>query len=164
MRHISVETKESIVKQALEKRGRNLSEIAAHNNVGYSTLQKWLRAVREGRSLSCRFTGNNESKISRREQLNHLLQTAALDEMGLGAYCRKHGIYSHQLTSWKEYFMSNSEQDKLRNQLEELKKLKTENKALKQDLRRKEKALAEASALLVLKKKADSIWGEREED
>ena len=46
----------------------------------------------------------------------------------------------------------------------ELKKLKAINKKLKVDLNRKDKALAEASALLILKKKADSIWGEDEED
>ena len=42
-----------------------------------------------------------------------------------------------------------------------MKKLKIENTKLHQDLRRKEKALAEASALLIMKKKADLIWGGR---
>jgi ribosomal protein L4 len=35
---------------------------------------------------------------------------------------------------------------------------------LKKELNRKEKALAEASALLILKKKADLIWGDGEGD
>ena len=46
----------------------------------------------------------------------------------------------------------------------ELRKLKAENNKLQLELRRKDKALAEASALLVMKKKADLIWGESEED
>ena len=45
-----------------------------------------------------------------------------------------------------------------------LKKLQAENRALKKDLLRKDKALAETSALLILKKKADLIWGDFEED
>ena len=44
------------------------------------------------------------------------------------------------------------------------KKSKKENKSLKKDLSRKEKALAETAALLVLKKKAQEIWGEPEDD
>ena len=39
-----------------------------------------------------------------------------------------------------------------------------ENRALEKELLRKEKALAEAAALLVLRKKADAIWGDQEEE
>ena len=46
----------------------------------------------------------------------------------------------------------------------ELRELKKENAGLKTELLRKDKALAEVTALLVLKKKVDAIWGEREED
>ena len=52
----------------------------------------------------------------------------------------------------------------VRKQSEEVKNLKKENKNLKKDLNRKEKALAETAALLVLKKKAQEIWGEPEDD
>lgn len=45
----------------------------------------------------------------------------------------------------------------------ETRQLREENKRLKKDLRRKEKALAETSALLVLKKKAHLIWGAPED-
>ena len=46
---------------------------------------------------------------------------------------------------------------------EEIKKLKSENRQLRKELYRKEKALAETAALLTLKKKAAAIWGEEEE-
>ena len=46
----------------------------------------------------------------------------------------------------------------------QLKQLREENKSLKKELRRKEKALAEAAALLVLKKKAEQMWGTDEDD
>ena len=36
--------------------------------------------------------------------------------------------------------------------------------ALEKELRRKDKALAETAALLVLRKKADAIWGEAEDE
>lgn len=47
------------------------------------------------------------------------------------------------------------------------KELREERKArekLEKELARKEKALAEAAALLVLRKKANAIWGTEEED
>lgn len=46
----------------------------------------------------------------------------------------------------------------------EHRQLTTENKQLKQELHRKEKALVEASALLLLRKKANLIWGAPEDD
>ncbi len=47
---------------------------------------------------------------------------------------------------------------------ENMAQLVKENKRLKKELIRKEKALAEMAALLVLKKKADEIWGDKEDD
>lgn len=67
------------------------------------------------------------------------------------------------METWKKEFIENfSKKNRLENS--ELKELKNENKKLSRELRRKEKALAEAAALLVLKKKADAYWGVDEED
>jgi len=46
----------------------------------------------------------------------------------------------------------------------ELQKERKKNRQLEKDLRRKEKALAEAAALLILQKKAQAIWGDTEDD
>ena len=77
---------------------------------------------------------------------------------------RENGLYSFQLTAWKESFMSPKTEDKNQSLIAEVKALRTENKKLKQDVRRKDAALSEASALLILKKKAAMIWGEIEGD
>ena len=60
--------------------------------------------------------------------------------------------------------MSNANQDKNQSRDAELKKLKAEIKLLKKELNRKDRALAETSALLILKKKANLIWGKDEDD
>ena len=155
MKKISLETKEAIVEQALNRNGKSLAAIAAANHIGYSTLQRWLRKARAGTSLDA----GKSTTLNRKQQLEHLLATSRLDETALGAYCRQHGIYSHQLTDWKEVFMSESKQDKRQQQREELRRLKAENKRLQRDLQRKDKALAEASALLILKKKPTRFGG-----
>jgi transposase len=91
------------------------------------------------------------------------MATASLDDVAVGVYCRERGIYSFQLKQWKETFMTQKVIDKKHAELSELKSLRAENKALKQEIRRKDSALAETTALLVLKKKAALIWGEPED-
>ena len=53
---------------------------------------------------------------------------------------------------------------KKQDNLSELRALRIENKQLKKEVTRKNSALAEATALLILKKKADLIWGEPEDE
>lgn len=163
MRHdITLETKEAIVKQALNREGRSLLEIAAKNKIGYSTLQKWLRDMRAGIPLSSK-SGGTGQRHGLEEHLGHLLATTNLDEKAVSIYCRERGIYSHQLMSWKEEIMLGLNSKKQAQHLKELQLLQLENKALKKDLQRKERALAETSTLLILKKKADLIWGKAED-
>ena len=105
---------------------------------------------------------------SNERRLNAILETEHLADEALNEYCRLNGIYTHQLTQWKEDFMSSKNDESLQAQIqqqqEELKQLKAAKKDLEKELKYKDKALAEASALLVLKKKADLIWGENEDD
>ena len=115
---------------------------------------RWIKASQEGEPLS--EPAPSTTEYSRADKLNHLLSTNGLDETELGSYCRRQGIYSHQLLAWKEEFVSQKSDTKIR---KDLKRLKAENKHLKKDLARKDKALSETSALLILKKKANLIWG-----
>ncbi len=92
-----------------------------------------------------------------------VITCASLDEEKMNAYCREQGVYSHQVKQWKEDFSNgHSSVSKVKSQTQ-LKQLKRENKTLKKDLNRKEKALAETAALLVLQKKVTAIWGSDED-
>lgn len=154
---LSSTLKEAVILKALDRGpGVTLKSIAIANNIGESTLGKWLTQSRTG-------TNSNQSNNTSREGwLSHLINTNGMDDVSLGTYCRKHGIYSHQLPEWKKELMTPKNDNNKQNQ--ELKKLKEENKNLQRELKRKDKALAEASALLILKKKADLIWGVDEDD
>lgn len=88
-RRLSVEAKEAIIKQALGKSCRGVAEIAEKNKVGYSTLQKWLRAIREERPLNLSKFKHSKHAVSRADYLNHLLATVQLDETALGDLARK---------------------------------------------------------------------------
>ena len=148
--------KVEILKALNRRPGVTLDSVAKANNIGVSTLGKWLAHRRKMGITS------SASSNTRENWLNHLLNTKNMDDVSLGTYCRKHGIYSHQLADWKNELMSPKTHDKAENK--ELKKLKEENKKLQKEIKRKDKALAEASALLILKKKAALIWGVDEDD
>jgi len=153
MTRLSLEAKEAIIAQALSRGDKSIEQIARQNNVGFSTLNKWLRCKRENPPLpNQRYShAHNANPIP---PLQHILATQWLDEQAIGAYCRQHGIHSFQLQHWRNELMKHdSTNSKATKELAELKKLREENKALKKELHRKDKALAETSALLVLKKK-----------
>lgn len=159
MKHLSLQAQQSIVEKALSRNGQSLAEIAQSHNIGYSTLQRWMAQYRNGEQKTNGHGACSKSKTDPVERFQHLVATADLDEATLGAYCRKHGLYSFQLKQWKEEFMAQNKAQKPPQDLTELKALRSENKRLKQELRRKDSALAETTALLVLKKKANLIWG-----
>jgi len=165
MTQTSIQFKEAIITKALSLGDIALQQIASENNVGCSTLQKWLRLQREGLPLSGGRRGRPLKGQGQTPPLQHLVATAGLDEQGVGAYCREQGIHSFQLKQWQaELMQHNGSKSQSQKESSELKKLRNENKQLKKDLLRKDKALAETTALLVLKKKADLIWGESEDD
>jgi len=165
MTRLSEDARKSVVEKALARKNQGLAKIASLHNIGYSTLQRWIFKYKHGMEISKKSNKSwGNTQCTRSEQFQHLLMTATLDETTLGAYCREHGLYSFQLQQWKNEFMSQDDKQKKQDQQLELKALRVENKALKHDLRRKDRALAETVALLVLKKKADLIWGEPEGD
>ena len=89
-----------------------------------------------------------------------------MNETELAEYARKKGLYIEQIKAWKDACMNANggiakEAARLNRELRDSEK---ERRKLERELARKEKALAETAALLVLRKKADAIWGDPEEE
>ncbi len=86
------------------------------------------------------------------EKFEAILEVGGMSEEKMNSYCRSKGIFPHHLQAWKQEFKSaktTSCKDRT-----ETNALKAEIKTLQKELRRKDKALAETAALLVLKKKS----------
>ena len=164
MTKLSDEAKLKIIEKALNRNGETLKSIAQRHNIGLSTLNKWIRKHKNNGTIDNQKGNVSTSMISMADRLDHLIASASMNEEELGAYCREHGLYSFQLTEWKEAFMTPNKVEKKSSEKAQIKSLSAEIKQLKQELRRKDSALAEATALLVLKKKAALIWGEDEVD
>ena len=101
---------------------------------------------------------------SAQEKFNTVAESAGMNEAELADYCRRKGLYPEQLARWRRACETANDWDREVNR-----RLKSEQKAdrkrirwLERELHRKEKALAEAAALMVLRKKVEAIWGEPE--
>ena len=87
------------------------------------------------------------------QKLRAVIDCESMDEERLSAYCREKRIFPHHVELWRKEFTESSEKTASESRAQ-IKQLKDENKFLKKELERKEKALAETAALLVLKKKS----------
>ena len=86
-----------------------------------------------------------------------MLETHAMEPAQLHAWCREKGLFEHQLKSWRDAFCKAPVSDARESKVA-LRELQGKHEVLQRDLRRKEKALAEAAALLMLQKKFNALW------
>ena len=95
------------------------------------------------------------------EKLRLLIEAGRFSDEELGEFLRRNGVHEATLKQWR----SDAEEGLSDNKQRSNKKSKEEKKIkeLKRELRRKDKALAEASAILVLKKKVADIWGDQDD-
>lgn len=149
----------AFIEQALVKvfsRGdRNIMSVATELNISLYTLKSWMKkAMKKPNGLEAKEKRPKDWKAH--EQLVALHETHGLSGEPLNAWCREHGLFAHHLTAWRAAFCST--EDKLAPDHQELRVLKGENDQLKRELLRKEKALVEAAALLILQKKFRALW------
>ena len=98
-------------------------------------------------------------------RLQAVIATAAMDEAQRSAWCRENGVYPTELQQWKENATAAlSEVAEERETPQQRRDTRKRIKELERDLRRKDKALAETAALLVLSKKFEAILQRDEEE
>lgn len=151
--------KESFIAKMLAPNAPSVVKLAKEFNIPYQTAYTWKTAVLKKKNVTHLNVPQRPHDKSPEAKLQAVIDTMAMTEQEQGAYCRANGIYSNHLDAWKKQMLeglgvTGSNKRKAENQqtLKEIKKLK-------RDLERKDKALAEVSALLILKKKADLLWG-----
>jgi transposase-like protein len=152
----SREFKEALVTQLLTRGDRTMTSVCAEAGVSRKTAATWVRlcgTVSDHPTPRGRMTWTAEAKFKA------LVETAGLAETELGVYLRREGLYSHQITAWRAEVIAHFETKPTR-----AKDARDETiRQLEREILRKDKALAEASALLILQKKVELIWGTRHE-
>jgi transposase len=155
---------DAFIEQALIKvysRGdRTIESVAKEVNVGYQTLKNWVKRKSLDDVTASAAKEKRPQDWRRDEQLAALMETHGLSEEALQAWCRERGIFPHHLDSWKIAFCTQEPAPVADGR--DLRILRAKNEDLQKELNRKEKALAEAAALLVLQKKFRALWDNEE--
>jgi len=163
----SQEFKESILQKIFSNPSRSIVSFAKEANVPGSTVSTWVRNYKKknGKIMGSK---KHKNQWGAEKKFEAVLETAPMGEAEKSEYCRNHGIYLVQLKEWKKNCIAGCRNAPDKKYIKEAKekeqKYKKKTWALEKDLRRKEKALAETAALLVLKKKIQEIWGEPEDE
>lgn len=165
----SEEFKEQALGKARARGSRTLNEVAAELNMPLGTLKGWLKTTKTsgaGTTLPERLPeGRSIDQWSAAERMLALHQSHGLHGQALHAWCREKGLFEHQLVSWRQAFCATAEPDlahDARATKAELKALQGKHEGLQRELLRKERALAEAAALLVLQKKFQALLGDED--
>lgn len=132
-----------------------LDAVVREVGVSADTLERWhtdaLAQPAQQRSWSV--VGRQEAVIA----------TAALDDVARSAWCRKHGVYPQELAQWRSSAtQALAAPGEARASPQQTKDDRRRIKELERELRRKDKALAETAALLVLSKKVEAIFSKCE--
>lgn len=151
--------KDRITARILSRGNRSIAEICEEEGIGKSTAANWLRLRAKPFSMK---KEKKSHKWDPEKKFKVLLETASLSESELGAYLRKEGLFSTQLDEWKNEFLSSMATIRKSKPAKDDRDQKI--RSLEKEILRKDKALAEASALLILQKKVNLIWGRDNED
>lgn len=157
--------KEQALVKVYSRGDRTIQSVAEELNVKLQTLKIWMkRKMKQTREQSPNDVKEKRPQDWRvEEQLQALHETYGLTGEALNAWCRERGLFAHHLTSWKAAFCSiQTTAETVPPSKRELRDLKDENHQLKRELNRKEKALAQAAALLILQKKFQALWEDEE--
>lgn len=147
-----------MLKRMLPPNNIAIRQLSQEEGISEATLHKW-RADARGKGQLLPDAG--PEGWSSRDKFAAVLETAALNEVDLAEYCRKRGVYPAQIAAWRSACEQANDWDRAstarlgRATKEEKKRVKD----LERELARKDRALAETAALLVLRKKAHAIWG-----
>lgn len=167
--------KEKMVQKMAGPNGRSATSLSEDVGVPQATLSRWLKQAGTVPAVSKRkTTKKRRSPVSTapkrpqdwsaEQKLRAVLQAAALSDDELGEFLRREGLHEAHLEQWREQLTKAAPEvfgsRRRKKPSAEAKRIRE----LEKELRRKEKALAEAAALIVLKKKAQAIWGDEDDD
>lgn len=166
--------KARMVRRMLGPNAVTATSLAGETGIPQPTLSRWLRGT-------ATLTGVSRPKPPKRpvaaapapspspkrpqdwtalERAAVVLQAAALSAEEVGEFLRQRGLHREHLVEWRAALETALAEGGERRPSKEAKRIKE----LERDLARKDKALAETAALLVLKKKMDLLWAAEDDD
>ena len=133
-----------------------MEHVSREVGVSVATLERWRADALANGSAR----GNQRWTATAR--LQAVIATAAMDEATRSAWCREQGVYPAELDAWKQDAIAGLGEPRATSAVE-ARQDRRRVKELERELRRKDKALAETAALLVLSKKIAAVFHEGED-
>jgi hypothetical protein len=156
----SVGFKKSVVEKLLNRGTRAVTSILEETGISSPTLYRWKADFANISGMKNKHQRPQDR--SPEEKLNALIAFENLSLDLRGEFLRKEGLHVEHLQSWRKQIEGALQPVNKQAERSERAQDRRKIMELEKDLRRKDKALAETAALLILKKKADLIWGIRE--
>jgi transposase len=164
MRHYSEAFKSNMIAKMLPPNNIPVPDLARDTGIPKDTLYAWrLKHQRSPDNIPATPQAPS-GELSSAQKFAVVLETASLNEVELSAYCRRKGLYPEQISAWRESCLQANAAVSPKVERAQLSAQTRQIKQLEAELRRKDKALAETAALLVLQKKVQAIWGEPEDE
>jgi uridine phosphorylase len=156
----TAEQREWAVQQMMPPLNRAVVELAKATGITTVTLRVWQNVAREEGKI-VPGDGKQSDRWSSPDKFRIELEAAALSEVELSVYCRTKGVYPEQVTQWRlACEQANAQLVQTQPDAAQTQRIS----ALERALKKKEAELAESAALLVLRKKADAIWGKEKDE
>lgn len=149
--------KNAMVEKLSRPGSKSATALAEEIGVSQSTLSRWLREYgRFGTTGEGMRNKKRPQNWTAKEKMEAVIAYDRMGESERGQYLRGHGLYSVDIERWREEMLEALSKKPKKGDPKD-KRIRD----LESELRRKEKALAEAAALLVLKKKSPGDLGGR---
>jgi transposase len=151
--------KEGILNKMLSPHPPTIVALSKQEGISEATLYNWRKQLRqEGRPVPEH--DRTSENWSAQTKFAVIVETAAMTETELAQYCRSKGLYPDQVKAWRDTAIESqdSSQQTAAVHQQQGRDYRKQIKRLESDLARKEKALAEAAALLILQKKMRALW------
>ena len=152
-RIFSQEFKDAIITKIVNRGSKSVVQVCAEEGISLSTAYGWLSRD----TLPSMKNKASAKKWSPKEKLKAVTETQSMSEGEIGIYLRREGLHSQQLNDWRSQVLMSLEVSPKTFAAKDGRDAQI--KDLEREILRKDKALAEAAALLILQKKVDLIWG-----
>lgn len=163
--------KARMIKRMTGPKAVSAATLSEESGICQPTLSRWLREAgtiggvnRSKHKSAANRTGKRVQDWTTEEKLAAVVESASLADDELGAFLRRQGLHRSQLEQWREHASAGFTEGQRKRGKSKPSQEQKRIRELERELRRKEKALAEVAALLVLQKKADALFGVEEDD
>ena len=161
MKHYSAERKAAVLQKMLPPSSLSVAELARQEGISDVTLYHWRKQAMASGMMSA-VTKKTAEGWSGESKLAAVVETARLSEVEFSEYCRGNGLYPEQVKAWKQACIVGQQTATQQKQVEGAQARADQKRirALERELHRKDQALAEAAAILILRKKLNALWGD----